>query len=55
VLNILGKEVTTLVNGEINAGSYNAIFDASNLSSGIYFYSLTGNNVNITKKMILMK
>ena len=55
VFNILGKEVTTLVNGEFNAGSYEAIFDASNLSSGIYFYSLTGNNVNITKKMILMK
>ena len=55
VFNILGKEVTTLVNGDINAGSYNTTFDASNLSSGIYFYSLTGNNVNITKKMLLLK
>jgi len=55
VYNVLGMEVTTLINGDVNAGNHQVTFDASSLSSGIYFYTLTGNNVNITKKMVLMK
>jgi len=50
-----GKEVNTLVNGLKSAGSYSIKFDASSLSSGVYYYTLeTAGNV-FTKKMILVK
>ncbi len=55
VYNILGQEVAQLLNGQLNPGSYSATFDATRLSTGVYFYNLTGNNVNITKKMMLIK
>ena len=55
VFNIVGQEITTLINGQVNAGNHNLRFDASQLSSGIYFYTLSGDNVNISRKMILMK
>jgi photosystem II stability/assembly factor-like uncharacterized protein len=59
VYDMLGKQVTSLVNGNQSAGSYNFRFDGANLSSGIYFYELkaTGNNVNFSKtmRMILTK
>ena len=55
VHNILGQEVEVLHNGQLNAGVHTATFDASRLGSGIYFYTLSGNNVNITKKMMLVK
>ena len=55
VYNLLGQEVATLVNGQMNIGTHNVNFDASNLTSGMYIYRLTGNNVNLTRKMLLMK
>ncbi len=55
MFNLLGEEIETLVNGEQSAGVYEATFDASNLSSGIYFYTLQTKNFNSTKKMMLMK
>ena len=55
VYNILGQEVTTLVNEEMGAGIHKVTFNANNLASGLYIYRLSGNNVNITKKMMLMK
>lgn len=55
VYNLLGEVVATLVNGEFSTGSYEVNFDASNLSSGIYFYSITANNFVSTKKMMLIK
>jgi len=55
VYNILGQEVATLLNDQVSAGTHTFNFDASNLTSGIYFYSLRGNNINQTKKMLLMK
>jgi len=55
IYNLLGEEVNTLINQEMNKGSYQVNFDASNLSSGIYFYSLISGNYNATKKMILLK
>jgi len=55
VYNLLGQEVATLLNEEQNAGNYIAKFDASSLSSGIYFYTLKAGNFTDTKKMILMK
>jgi hypothetical protein len=55
VYDMLGKEVATLVNESKASGYYKVNFNASKLSSGIYVYKLTGSNVNISKKMILMK
>jgi hypothetical protein len=55
VYDLLGREVATLVNEEKTAGSYEIEFDASNLSSGIYFYKLQASNFSETKKMILIK
>jgi hypothetical protein len=50
-----GKEIYTLVNGYKNPGSYSVKFDASSLSSGIYYYVMeTGGNI-MTKKMVLVK
>ncbi len=55
VYDILGKEVSTLVNQNISAGTYTYEFDASRLSSGIYFYRLNVNGFNEVKKMSLIK
>jgi len=55
IYDVLGKEVATLVDGAQSAGSYTVSFDASKLSSGIYFYTLKAGNFIETKKMILMK
>ncbi|MGD0036344.1 MAG: T9SS type A sorting domain-containing protein [Bacteroidota bacterium] len=55
VYNIIGQEVATLVNGVETAGSHEVKFDASRLSSGVYFYSLRSGNSIATKKMLLMK
>lgn len=55
IFNILGEEVTTLVNKVQSPGEYEATFYASDLASGTYFYRLqVGNNVE-TKKMVLVK
>jgi hypothetical protein len=55
VFDILGREVTTLVNEEKTAGKYNVKFDASNLSSGIYFYQLKAGDFIQTRKMLLLR
>jgi hypothetical protein len=55
VYDILGKEVATLVNEEQIQGSYEVSFNASSLSSGIYFYRLTSGSYIKTKTMMLMK
>jgi photosystem II stability/assembly factor-like uncharacterized protein len=55
VFDVLGEEVTTLVNEEKPAGSYEVDFDARNLASGIYYYQLRAGDFVETKKMILMK
>lgn len=55
VYNVLGQEVATLLNNKINAGIHSFTFDASNFTSGIYFYNFTGNKFTQTKKMMLMK
>ncbi len=52
---MLGKEVVKLVNQVQEAGVYEASFDASRLTSGIYFYSLHSENFTQTKKMMLVK
>lgn len=55
VFNVLGEEVATLVNKRMSPGNYNANFDAKNLTSGIYFYTLFSDNFIQTKKMLLLK
>ena len=55
IYDVLGNEVATLVNEFRNAGSYEVDFDASKLSSGVYFYKLQAGDFVQTKKMILMK
>lgn len=55
IYNILGVEVATLVNEQQYSGNYEVDFNASKLSSGVYFYSLSVNNFTQTRKMILEK
>ena len=55
VYDFLGREVTTLVNETKSTGSYEIVFDASDLTSGTYFYTLTAENYSTTKKMIIIK
>ncbi|MBN1212838.1 MAG: DUF4397 domain-containing protein [candidate division Zixibacteria bacterium] len=55
VYNLLGQQVTTLVNESISAGQHQVEFNASNLASGIYFYKLDAGSFSDTKKMILLK
>ena len=55
VYNLVGEEVSVLVNEIADAGYYEVTFNATNLPSGTYFYKLqTGNTVQL-KKMLLMK
>lgn len=55
VYDILGTEVATLVNEDKPAGSYEVNFNASEFSSGVYFYKLQTGEFSSTKKMILIK
>jgi len=55
VYNLLGNKVTTLVDGEQQAGYSSVTWDASEVSSGIYFYKLTAGDYTETKRMILVK
>ena len=56
VFDIMGREVATLVNEELAAGNYSRRWNASNISSGVYFYRLTTNTGFIqTKKLVLLK
>jgi polyhydroxybutyrate depolymerase len=55
VYDVLGNEVSTLVNEEKPAGSYEVEFNASNLASGIYFYQLRTGEFILTKKMVLIR
>jgi len=55
VINILGNELETLINTYKSAGYYEINFNASNLSSGIYFYKLQYGRMSETKKMLLLR
>lgn len=55
VYNILGKEIATLVSEVMEPGYYSVRFDASAVSSGLYFYRLQANNYSDVKKMMLIK
>lgn len=60
VYNTLGKEVSSLVNNSLSTGTYEVNFNASNLSSGVYYYKINftnieGKNFSDTKKLMLVK
>lgn len=55
VYDVMGREMTTLVQQELNPGSYTVTLDAKNLSSGTYIYVLTSGNTRLTNKMVLVK
>jgi hypothetical protein len=55
VYNILGQEVAVLVDEFVNAGSYSKSFNAKNLTSGLYIYTLEAGSTKISKKMTLLK
>jgi len=54
-LNVLGEKVELLVNETKTVGTYDAVWNAKGLPSGIYFYRLQAGDFVETKKMILMK
>jgi hypothetical protein len=55
IYDVLGNEVITLVETEKSAGEYEVVFNAQNLPSGIYFYSLIVGNFTKTRNMIFLK
>ncbi len=55
VFDILGKEVATLVNEKLSAGTYSVNWDAPEFPSGVYFYRLTTDGYSETKRMLLLK
>lgn len=55
VYDILGSEVATLINGEVEAGIHKINFNAVGLNSGVYFYTIKAGNFSETKKLMLMK
>jgi len=55
IYDVLGKEVMTLVNGNMQAGYYDAEFSGNNLASGLYFYKLESGSFIETKRMLLIK
>lgn len=55
VYDILGREINKLVNEYKDAGYHSVKFDGSNLASGVYFYTLSSDNLKITKRMLLIK
>jgi hypothetical protein len=55
VFNILGQQVATLLNERMNAGNHEVLFDAAQLTTGVYFYKLTSGNNVVTQRMLLVK
>ena len=55
IYNSLGKEILSLVNGYLIAGSYEVNFDATNYPSGVYYYKIFTNDFEQTKRMMLIK
>jgi hypothetical protein len=55
VYDVLGKEIVTLVNENLQPGNYDVEFNATNLPSGVYFYRLQTDNFIETKKMVLLR
>jgi hypothetical protein len=55
VYDLLGREISVLVNQNLSAGKYSVEFEASKYSSGVYFYKITTSSFSDIKKMVLAK
>jgi len=55
IFDVLGREVATLMDGFDSKGNHSIVWNGSNVSSGIYFYSISFKNQTMNKKMLLMK
>jgi hypothetical protein len=55
VYDMLGREIASLVSGELTSGTYKVDFNASEITSGVYFYKIQAGDFTDTKKMILIK
>jgi hypothetical protein len=56
IYNMLGQKVADIVNEQLTSGKYQVKYDASNLASGLYFYTIkAGDSFSLTKKMMLLK
>ena len=55
VYNTLGEEVASLVGGDLPAGSFQAVWNASGMPSGTYFYRLISGDFSQIRKLVLMK
>lgn len=55
VYDVMGREVETLVNERLQAGTYETAFDGTGLNSGVYFYKLVAGEFTETKRMLLIK
>lgn len=55
IYNSLGQKVASLINKKMNSGSYHVKFNASNLSSGIYYYKIQAGEFKSIKKMLLLQ
>ena len=55
VYNLLGQEVATIANEQLNTGRYERTFDARSMSSGVYFYRLTADGFTDVKKFVILR
>jgi hypothetical protein len=55
IVNTLGEEIAVLADETLNAGTYSAEFNATNIPSGIYFYQLQSGTTLLSKRMTVMK
>jgi hypothetical protein len=55
IYDILGHDITTLVNQNLKPGTYDITWDASNYTSGVYFYQIISGSYTATKRMVLLK
>ena len=55
IYDMLGREIATLVNEELQPGTYEVEWDASNFPSGVYLYELRSESFKQTKRMVLIK
>jgi hypothetical protein len=55
VFDLLGREVATLVAGNLSAGKHQVLWNANDVAGGVYFYRLQTDNFVETKKLIMLK
>ena len=55
LMNMLGEEISTIVNELLDRGYHSRVLDASGLSSGVYLYTLSNDKFNESKKLLIMK